>query len=109
MKVMFPYRGPGLSQRVSPKLHGIDGVIVVRTLPDSPAAKAGLEGAAKSGGIVEDIITAVDGQAVHSMPDLAGIVETAGIGNDVALTVTRNGQSRTVNVTVTDVSKFEQG
>lgn len=88
---------------------GVDGVIVVRTLPDSPAAKAGLEGAAKAGGIVEDVITAVDRQAVHSMPDLARIVETAGIGNNVALTVTRNGQSRTVNVTVTDVSKFEQG
>lgn len=47
---------------------GIDGVIVVRILAGSPAARAGLEGAAQAGGVVEDVITAVNGQAVHSMP-----------------------------------------
>jgi S1-C subfamily serine protease len=98
----------GASESEATRL-GIDGVIVVRTLPDSPAANAGLEGAAEAGGIVEDVITAVNGQAVHSMPNLARIFEDAGIGNNVALTVTRNGKSRTVNITVTDISKLEQG
>ena len=88
---------------------GIDGVIVVRALPGSPADNTGLEGAASAGGIVEDVITAVNGHAVHSMSDLARVFEKAGIGNNVELTVSRDGQSRTVSVKVADISKFEQG
>src|SRR5581483_12299057 len=48
---------------------GVDGVIVVRTLPDSPAAKAGIEGAS-SDGVVRDIITQANGKPIHSMEEL---------------------------------------
>jgi 2-alkenal reductase len=87
----------------------IDGVIVLRTVPDSPAAKAGLEGAASAGGTVEDVITAANGQSVHSMSDLASVFEDIGVGNNVKLTVVRDGKSRSVDVAVTDISKLRQG
>ena len=54
---------------------GIDGVIVVRTLPGSPAAKAGIEGAT-SAGVIRDVITEVDGKPIHSMQELASTLMT---------------------------------
>jgi len=88
---------------------GVDGVIVLRTLPGSPAAQAGLEGAAGAGGLVQDVITAANGEPVHDMSDLAAIFEQVGVGNTVALTITRHGRSRSVDVTVTDMSGLAAG
>jgi 2-alkenal reductase len=84
-------------------------VIILRTLPDSPAAKARLEGAASTGGTVADVITAVNGEPVHSISDLATIFEEVGVGKTVNLTVVRDTQSRTVNLPVVDVSELQQG
>jgi 2-alkenal reductase len=86
---------------------GVDGVIIVRTLPSSPAAKAGIEGAT-AGGAVRDIITGADGKPIHSMDELASALEDVGIGKQVTLTVERDGQTRTVKMTVADISKLIQ-
>lgn len=86
---------------------GIDGVIVLRTSPDSPAAKAGIEGVSADG-VIRDVVTEVDGKPVHSMDELASNFEDTGIGNQVTLTVERDGQSRTVKVTIADVSQLTQ-
>lgn len=88
---------------------GIDGVIVLRTIPGSPAAEAGLMGAERAGGVVQDVITAVDNHPVHSMSDLAAMLQQAGTGNTVELTVDRGGQSRTVRVKVGDITAFGTG
>jgi 2-alkenal reductase len=98
----------GASERETTRLN-IDGVVIVRTLPQSPAAKAGLEGADVNGGTVTDIITSVNGEPVHSMSDLANILEEVGVGKTVKLTVTRDGQSRSVDVPVADTSQQAQG
>jgi 2-alkenal reductase len=87
---------------------GMDGVIIVQSLPGSPAARAGLEGAT-SDGVIRDVITKANGKPVHSMTELASILEDAGVGNQVSLTVDRDGQTRTVNVTVSDISQSNQG
>lgn len=87
---------------------GIDGVVILRTLPGSPATQAGLEGAASTGAVA-DVITAIDGEPVHTLSDLATIFEQAGVGKQVSLTVVRNGRSRTVDVAVADVSGLQQG
>jgi 2-alkenal reductase len=87
----------------------IDGIVIVRTQPQSPAAKAGLEGAAADGGVVQDVITAANGQPVHSMSDLANVLEDVGVGNTVTLTVVRDGRSRSVDVPVADISPSAQG
>lgn len=87
---------------------GLDGVIIVRTLPDSPAAKAGIEGA-DADGVVRDVITEVNGKPIHSIEELTSIFENAGIGNQITLTVERDGQRRKVTVAIADVSQLSQG
>ena len=87
---------------------GIDGVVIVRTFPGSPAAKAGLEGADSDNGIVADVIIKANGEPVHALADLAGIFEQVGVGHTVTLTVQRNGRTRTVDVAVGDISTWAE-
>jgi 2-alkenal reductase len=82
---------------------GIQGVIVVRVLPGSPAAKAGLQGVNPQTGAVGDIITEVNGNPVSTIADLGAALASAGIGNEVTLTVENHGQSRQVKVTVGNI------
>ena len=96
------------SEDVAARL-GVDGVIIVRTQPNSPAQAAGLVGADDAGGVVADVITAANGEAVHSISDLAAIVQQVGIGGKVTLTVERGAVSRTVQVNVADVSRHKAG
>jgi 2-alkenal reductase len=106
-----PVPGIGIvaaSERETTRL-GIDGVVIVRAAPQSPAAKAGLEGADMNGGVVADVITAVNGEPVHSMSDLANILEDVGVGKTARLTVERDGQPRSIDVPVTDTSQDAQG
>ncbi|MGQ0444558.1 MAG: S1C family serine protease, partial [Beijerinckiaceae bacterium] len=63
---------------------GVDGVIVLRVKPGSPAAKAGLKAVNSSGG-VEDVITEANGRPVHDAADLTAIFEEVGIGKTVKL------------------------
>jgi putative serine protease PepD len=58
----------------------------------SPAAKAGLK--------VGDVITAFNGQPVHTSDDLLNDVQGGTVGKSAALTVTRDGATTTINVTL---------
>ncbi|SFJ70172.1 trypsin-like peptidase domain-containing protein [Bradyrhizobium sp. Gha] len=86
---------------------GIDGVIILRTLPGSPAAQAGIEGVSEDG-VIRDIITDANGKPVHSMEELTSILDDVGIGKELELTIDRAGQTRTVKVTVADISRLAQ-
>jgi len=66
------------------------GVLVTSVMDDSPAAKAGL----KAG----DVITAIDGEKVDDAGDLAQGINKKKDG-EVTLTVIRNKNQRTINVT----------
>lgn len=79
------------------------GVLLVNVAENSPAAAAGLKpfGRDRSGRIVQgDVITAIDGQAVADLDDLLSLLETRQIGEKVALTVWRGGQTRKVSATL---------
>jgi membrane-associated protease RseP (regulator of RpoE activity) len=69
------------------------GVLVTSVVDDSPAAKAGL----KAG----DVITAIDGEKVEEAGDLARAINKKKDG-DVALTVIRNKNQKTITVTPKD-------
>jgi len=99
---------PGAAKQSETTSLGIDGIIIVRTLPGSPAANAGIEGATADG-VIRDVITEANGKPIHSMEELTSTLEDAGIGKQVTLTVERNGQSRDVKLTVADVSQLSQG
>jgi serine protease Do len=59
-------------------------------IPDSPAAKAGLK--------EKDIITKVDGSAINENNSLVSLVGRKAVGDDVKLTVIRDGKEITVTV-----------
>jgi putative serine protease PepD len=98
---------------VDPQLAGVvkgipdHGVLVVKTVAGSPAARAGLEAGTQqvtvngesvlTGG---DAILAVDGKAIDSPAELADAVRSHKPGDRLMLRVTRNGHERTVTVTL---------
>lgn len=66
------------------------GVLVSAVLPDTPAAKAGL----KAG----DVITKLDGDAVHNVGELRGKLEEKHEEKSVTLTLLRKGAEMTLTV-----------
>jgi 2-alkenal reductase len=90
----------------APETASAQAGIVLKVYPNSPAAKAGLRGVSASGEI-EDAVTAANGQEVRNGGELAGLFEELGVGKTVTLTVQRGGQSRSVDVTLADVSRNE--
>ncbi|MCK1733858.1 trypsin-like peptidase domain-containing protein [Bradyrhizobium sp. 138] len=93
------------SEDVATRL-GVEGVIVVRTAPGSPAERAGIRGVNLSTGAVGDIITAIEGKPVRRLSDLTDALEQVGAGKTVRLTVKRGGSdSRDVNVGIADIER----
>jgi len=82
---------------------GIDGVIIVRTVPGMPAERAGLRGANLQTGELGDVIVAVNGKPVRRLADLTELLEQAGVGSTVQLTVNRGGSRTNISVQVADI------
>ncbi len=102
-----PRPGIGIAaadEEVSTRL-GVVGVVVAEVLPGSAAEAAGLQGFDRVNRRVGDVITAVDGRPVRSVADMARELDRIGIGNEVELTVLRDGQTRTVRVRVIDIGQ----
>jgi serine protease Do len=70
-----------------------EGALVDEPQSGSPAAKAGI--------LAGDVITAVDGKDVKDSRDLARRIGAMAPGNSVRLSILRNGETRTVTVTLT--------
>jgi serine protease Do len=68
------------------------GALVASVEPDSPALKAGVQPG--------DVITAVNGHQVDSPRELAITISQIPPGGDASLAVYRNGNSKTIDVTV---------
>jgi 2-alkenal reductase len=85
------------------------GVLVQTAFQDGPAGLAGLrgggqerevEGTFRIVRIGGDIIVGIDGQSVTGMDDLITYLETRQVGQQVFLTVVRDGDERQVEVTL---------
>jgi len=93
-----------------------EGVLVQKVTADGPAADAGLEAGdatvgiegsqVKAGG---DVITAVDGNQISGMDDLISVVNAKQPGDEVTLTVLRDGQSKDITVKLADRPDSVQG
>ncbi len=68
----------------------VQGVLVVRVLPNTPAASAGLRRG--------DVIVQIDGQPVTSADQLQNIVESSRVGQQLQLTVQRGNQTTQIPV-----------
>jgi serine protease Do len=75
-----------------------NGVPITNVRPDSPAAKAGLQG--------EDTITAVNGKPVKNGDELVSLISATRPGSKLNLTYLRNGQEKQASVTVADRTKL---
>lgn len=82
---------------------GVEGLVVVRTVPGSPADRAGLRGVDRMGGVVGDVITACNGEPIRRLVDLSDKLEQVGVGNTIALSVLRGGRTVTLTVEVVDI------
>jgi Do/DeqQ family serine protease len=81
---------PDLAQAMDTKQ--TNGAVIAKVEPGSSADHAGL----KSG----DLVTAANGVTVHSGTQLRDAIGLTRVGDDVSLTIDRNGSERTVTVKV---------
>ncbi|EAU40944.1 serine protease DO-like protease [Fulvimarina pelagi HTCC2506] len=81
-------------------LSNAQGAIV--TLPDNetPASRAGIE--------TGDVITGVNGEAVESPRELARMIADYSPGTDVEITVFRDGDSETIDVTLGNLNSLDE-
>jgi PDZ domain-containing protein len=84
---------------------GADGVVVVRTVPGSPAERAGLRGLDAKSGSLGDVIVAVDGHPVRNLTELTDQLEQIGVGKTVELSIKRDGGTKSVQIQVADISR----
>ena len=73
-------------------LKSSNGVFIAGTVPNGPAAAAGIT--------KNDIITAVDGKEVNSAGAFVGEIAAKKVGQSVKLTISRNGKTSEVSVTL---------
>ncbi|OUC14273.1 MAG: serine protease [Alkalinema sp. CACIAM 70d] len=68
----------------------VNGVIVVKVMPGTPAAKAGIRRG--------DVITAIDGQPVRSAENLQEVVENSRLGQSLKVEIQRGNQTQQLTV-----------
>jgi serine protease Do len=66
------------------------GVIVMEVINGSPAQKAGIQ--------VSDVIKAIDGTPIYKLDDLRNAIKSKKVGDQVSLTIWRNGSTLTISL-----------
>ena len=84
---------------------GIEGVIIARIRPESPAGRALLRAMDASTESLGDVITAANGEPVRSVYDLTKQIEQTGIGRTITLRINRDGKSIDVEVEIIDINR----
>ncbi len=96
---------PGIGvkvQAVSADINGTGnpaGLAVMYIADGSPAAIAGIQ--------VNDIIVKADGKEIISIEELRGAIGNHGVGEEMSLTVWRDGSEYPVSVTIGDTNEME--
>ena len=88
---------------------GVEGIPILRTIPDSSAARAGLRGVDMRAGTLGDIIVSANDKPVRRLSDLTTELDEIGVGRDVKLGIKRGDRSETISITVADVGQGRLG
>lgn len=103
-KVARPMLGVQVAEDQLAQGLGVEhGALVIRVVPDSPAASAGLQGTRRdeSGQIhLGDVIIAVDGQPIQDAKELNLALEKYKVGETVTVSILRNGQRNDLKATL---------
>ena len=92
------------SEAVSTRL-GVEGVIIVRTAPGSPAERAGIRGVDFNSGALGDVIVQADGKPVHRLSDLTDQIEQVGAGKSIRISLKRGAQTRDIAIDIVDIGR----
>lgn len=96
----------GLNARLSALRNtegNIEGIMILRVLPDSAAHKAGLKGAAlnRNGTLIPgDIIISLQGKKISSLRDLLNQLDNYQVGQTVKIGILREGRKMEIPVTL---------
>ncbi|MEW6593956.1 MAG: trypsin-like peptidase domain-containing protein [Thermodesulfobacteriota bacterium] len=84
---------------------GVEGILVINVEPGSSAARSGLRGTSRSMGevVLGDIIVAVNGRQVATFDGLRNELEQYRVGEEVTLTVVRDGREMPLRVVLEEV------
>ena len=84
-----------------------EGVLVAEVVAGSPAADAGLKGGSTETAVQGqpyvvggDVIAAIDGERLSTMEELAGIVSEHATGDEITLSIVRDGKTSDLSVTL---------
>lgn len=78
-----------------------DGVVVLQVVPGSAASEAGVE--------VDDVLTAVNGEAVTSYDDLAGLLADHAVGDTITLDLLRGDDSLSLDAVLQARNELHRG
>lgn len=84
------------SQMAASGMEGVDGVLIQEVMGNSGAAKAGL--------MKGDIITQINGVAIHSEPELQGQIARYQPGDNLSVSYLRSGKSYSTTVQLRNLS-----
>jgi S1-C subfamily serine protease len=84
---------------------GVEGIPILRTLPNSSAARAGLRGVDTRNNTLGDVIVSVNDKPVRRLSDLTNELDEIGVGHDVKVKIVRGDRTATINVAVADVGQ----
>ena len=92
------------SEAVATRLN-VEGVIIVRTAPGSPAERAGIRGVDLNTGAIGDVIVEADGKPVHRLSDLTDQIEQIGAGKSIRIGLKRGSQTRNLDIGIVDIGR----
>jgi S1-C subfamily serine protease len=101
--IVRPSLGVSLAPDQLTERLGLDGVLVVRVDPGGPAARAGLRPTRRdfAGNVrLGDVIVAIDDKKLGSTEDFFALLEERAPGDDIVLTVVRDGEPTRVPLTL---------